>query len=246
MDNSNKLKNSVNSSIKMFFVWSIVFVILKCFIDSRTSPENIGINNRIFLSCFSLFFILFSYTNNISATENKMICGKRNSEIAFYTTIIPFIFIYLIGVLCVSIFPGWIRCFSNTFGSNIYWITGLQESLINKIQSSDDGDNYDNELKKLFSEKPITLLNELVLDANGNIKNYEKINRTLGILNENTTKIVQFINMKNTIGSGIWYFLFGTITILVSYNSLISENCNNFKDNQSQFNKYLNDKLKMS
>ena len=47
---------------------------------------------------------------------------------------------------------------------------------------------------------------------------------------------------RRSIGDGIWNYLLGITTMLVSYNTILAENCNAFSIKKDDFKKYLNDK----
>ena len=50
---------------------------------------------------------------------------------------------------------------------------------------------------------------------------------------------------RKSIGEGIWNYLLGWITLLVSFNYILAENCNAFSIKKDEFKKYLNDKYTM-
>lgn len=241
----------VNGSLVAFSVVMSIFVVLKAaclrqIVDKDQATINLT-RNVSTLVIVALFFV-FSYLTNLSATENKMICGVTNNKVAFFATLIPFVFVYLIGICLISIFPGWVRCFSNTFGSSFISFFGLECMIVDKPTSPSSASSHSitaqcNKLYEDYKENPRILLNELEIDASGNVLGLPFTDSSSN-QHENINKFKQYIYSKETIGEGIWQLLLGIITILVSYNTLLSEKCNAFTIKKDDFNKYLNDKLK--
>lgn len=249
--NEESFKQHVDSSIVIFSLITIVFFLIRAFVfySSVKSPD-IKINPLKTLSTFAfvVLFFMFSYITNISATQEQIICGKRNYKIAFYATVIPFTFIYSIGIFIITIFPGWNRCFSNTIGSYLIDLCGLKSVIAEKLKY-DESSVKQPDIRQLYRKSPQILLNEIELDVDENIEQSSKIPlQEIGIDfdshgDENQKLLKQYIYLKETIGEGIWHYLFGIITILVSYNTILAEHCNAFSVEKDEFRRYLNDKF---
>ena len=232
-------KDHVNSSIMLFSVVTLVFFIMRTVAlhlgnDDSHEDNTKALRNASTFAFMAIFF-LFSYFTNISATEEKIICGEKNYQVAFYATVIPFILIYSVGIFLISIFPGWIRCFSNTFGSSFLNFCGVESNL--------DLEHNDSELRRLYTANPQILLNEIYFDDSGDIS--DNLLKSAGIVNNPTNKMLikKYIILKESIGEGIWHAILSIITILVGYNTILAENCNAFSVNKDNFRKYLNDKF---
>ena len=250
--NEESFKQHVDASISIFSLITVVFFFIRAFVfySSTKSPDT-KINSLRTVSSFAfvVLFFMFSYMTNISATQQQIICGKRNYRIAFYATLIPFIFIYSIGIFIITIFPGWNRCFSNTIGSYLIDLCGLKSVIADKLRVERRTGNQD--ILQLYQKSPQVLLNEIELDADENIEESSKRQlQEIGIHvdgveanNENKKLLKQYIYSKETIGEGIWHYLFGIITILVSYNTILAEHCNAFTVEKDEFRRYLNDKF---
>lgn len=235
-NHEDSFKKHVNTSINIFTVMFIILILIKT-IYFYTSVENNNDNlikqmKQVFTFVFATIFLLFSYFTNVSISENKMICGEKNYKVAFYATIIPFTLIYSIGVALITILDGWVRCFSNTFGTSILNFSGLTELISNGIEG----------IEGIGSEKLPYHLNEVIIEDDGSLLIPDSLN--LKISEEIKTEIKKYIYCKESIGEGIWHYLLGIITILVSYNTILAENCNAFKVKKDDFRKYLNDKFK--
>ena len=57
-------------------------------------------------------------------------------------------------------------------------------------------------------------------------------------------ELVQFIVLKDTVGTYIWVGLLSVLTILVSQNTLLNENCSKPINNNDEFKKYVSNQLK--
>jgi len=232
-------KDHVNSSIMLFSVVTLIFFIMRTVAlhlgNDDSDKDNTKLLRNASTFAFMAIFFLFSYFTNISATEEKIICGEKNYQVAFYATVIPFILIYSAGIFLISFFPGWIRCFSNTFGSSFLIFCGVESNL--------DMDRNDSELLKLYNDNPQILLNEIYFDDSGDIS--DNLLKSAGIVNSTKNKMLikKYIILKESIGEGIWHAILSIITILVGYNTILAENCNAFSVNKDNFRKYLNDKF---
>jgi len=246
-------QNHVDSSLRMFFVFTAIFVILKTVVMYTSvykKGKNIKLINLLFVISFSTIFYLFNYFNTLSVTQNKLICGEKNHKIAFFTSILPFIGIYIIGVVLISIFPGWVRCFSNTFGPPLLWFTGIEDnikqnsySIMQRMRDTTNESSTKDTLYSLYETNPKILLNELEMDNDGELMTQPLEAMNIDVTQEIQYMIKQYILSKNSIGEGVWYLLLGIITILVSYNAILSENCNIFTIKKDEFKKYISDKF---
>jgi hypothetical protein len=220
----------------IFFWITLIFIFLKTLFDYQNFKISAKYSN-IILAIFSSMFFIFLYINNLKFTEDEMICGKKNSQLAFIHTLIPFIFIYLLGTITLFIFPGWIRSFANTFGLTVVQMRGLGDTIskwLDNKPNPGDNKNYNIIIEKIYND-PDVIINELDIDniqfdASDNIQweqfdslqeyitedNVAKKNPEE--LNEIKRELVGYINIKNTIGQYIWVLLFSMITILKSKN----------------------------
>lgn len=241
-------KDHVNSSIMLFSIVTLVFFIMRTValysgVDGSDDNKSKTLRNVSTFAFMAIFF-LFSYFTNLSATEEKIICGEKNHRVAFYATVIPFILIYSVGIFLISIFPGWIRCFSNTIGSSFLNFSGVESETVNNLKSvnNQEKSNEVTELSKLYSDNPQILLNEIHFDDSGG---YSELFKRVGIIvdDNNILLIKKYIFLKESIGEGVWHAILSIITILVGYNTILAENCNAFSVNKDDFRKSLNDKF---
>ena len=202
---------------------------------TKEQVENVN-SNSIYLLVYILLLIIGMFAINLNIA--KMICpnDKLSIQSIFFSTLLPWLFIFGILYIVLEIFTGWIKPFSNTIG---YFIVNLLdlESTIKKIlnQGPDKEDTtvaiaiskihknyskfinefdiestlYQNFIEKLSTERIITSLNVDQLKKN-----------------EEIIHLFKLINIKHLIGKLVWYILAGTIVTSVSYNYIINMRCN--------------------
>lgn len=256
--------NSSSFASNMISIYSfilVIFVLIVCIIiTTGNNAKSIYKNSTPILIFFSFVFFIYLLGFNIKLTENKLICGSTNTNVGFMATIFPYIFIYSLGIILIHIFEGWKRSFSNTFGLTICRMCGFN---IQKYMTPPGKDGLQNsttqsksrEIENIYTtiyENPDVFINEIVLDKNepnlldeNQIPEYIK-NR---IQHENQDKnfydeLVQFIVLKDTVGTYIWVGLLSVLTILVSQNTLLNENCSKPINNNDEFKQYVSNQLK--
>ena len=185
---------------------------------------------------FAIFFsITFIVQLGLNYSTDSLICKEPNGFNTFLNTFIPWIFILGLGQLFITIFPGWLRIFSNTIG--MFFAYEKHADSINRIvvSSTEGVKNSTSEEKAILLEalnKPKMLINEI--DIIG--KEPEEIDRMYQRLTlmfkelfkpdkDTKEKIIDIVKHKNMIGYTIWHILLGVITVMISTNSTISSNC---------------------
>ena len=163
-------KKHAKTTFRIFILIMFIFVLIKCIIDYyyiQSYKSDFGI-----LIVFSLFLFFYIFVNNLVLTKNKIICGSKNQNIAFFSTLFPFVFIYVIGVVMITILPGWVRSFSNTFGLSVAKLCGMttltdylfsNENKTSTINKKEGDYEFRKMVEKVY-EDPDTILNELSLD----------------------------------------------------------------------------------
>jgi hypothetical protein len=188
--------------------------------------------------------ILFSqFLLNINLTND--ICGEANTFTAFIYTFIPWTIIFGVIILFLTIFPGWLSPFSNTFGYFLIRMYGLNQKfeavVANPNTTPGVNSASDQLLQNILSNKSI-LINE-VPNANtgfdnfinslvgmGLLKtgvNYNKDPNTNNYTDPKILALQDLIQIKFLIAKIIWYLLSGLLTISIAYNSIIQSECKN-------------------
>ena len=117
----------MESVLQTYWWFLFIFVVFKCLLDFN-KPDTFQYRNYI-LFLFSTIFFIFLLSYNIAYTKQDFICGTQNTSLAFYATLFPYVFIYVLGMLFISVFPGWLRSFSNTFGLTLIRFCGYQTTV---------------------------------------------------------------------------------------------------------------------
>ena len=107
-----------------FFIVTSIYCIIGIFLGGDTMQK------LIMKVCYILFVIIGQYFINLNLSESM--CGVRQWKTTLFITILPWTIIFGVLHLFLTIFPGWLSPFSNTFGYLVAKLMGLPE-LIKKI-----------------------------------------------------------------------------------------------------------------
>ena len=175
--------------------------------------------------------LIAEYSINASITKN--ICGEYQGLTAFISTLLPWGIIFGTFVMLLSLMPGWLSPFSNTFGYSAALMGGLNETL-KKILIETKADTIDKSdiplheaISHIYSDKSL-LINEVTPENFDifwdNMKRTFKANALTddGVLKK---ELLSFIGLKDSVAKLIWYILVGVLVTSISYNSLIDSTC---------------------
>lgn len=272
VEDTKKYRQHISTTTAAFGFYVLTFCFLKIAIDLYHIYNDKPRQNPVLLTvAFSLIFGIFMYSRNLEATKNDLICGNADHSIAMSSTLLPFVIIYVLTVICLHIFPGWQRCFSNTFGTGFVNIfLSLNETMVNWIKlynpnSGDDGSNHNLEtISYMMKRSPETLFNELEdkYEISGDTKiwpSFDIVNAQLqakfpGIDTTSTQytdemegikqTLLLYVSIKNAIGLCIWLYGIGMITLQVGFNALLAQDCSSFKRSHTEVQEYIREKLK--
>lgn len=242
--NSDNLANTVTNNYGyVSIVTYLSFCVLFFTVKFVYFPENGG--TWILLFLVASFIIQLGC--NIDMATNKNVCGKMDGGFAFYHTIIPWLFIFTVAALCLWAFPGWLRVFSNTFGSYAAYAYGLQgvlDAIFSQASRSSavTSANQDFQLLKTIDSvysNPSTIVNELdsttmrhgvdvtgktTLDW-GSLQKLINSNIITQPADEVVKKLYEMSLLKDNVGYFVWYLLLGSLASMVSVNSILSSRC---------------------
>lgn len=214
-------------------------------------------NTFFFLIFVSVIFFVYCLGWNLTLTKNKMVCDSMNTSLAIQATVFPYIFIYVLGLSLLFVFPGWLRSFENTFGLTIVHMCGY--SLEKFISEDHLGKKPDTEAKirlyDSFVKNPDVLINEISLEGNDTDENiratYTKLMEHItgaGINLDNGDDQIEilkkYVTIKKTVAIMIWVLLLGMMTLLVSQNTLLNNNCQKKIEDRDEFKKYVTNQLR--
>ena len=229
------------TSLFWFFIISSIYFILKYQVTDPTQ-------NKIYAGIYVLLLVVGEFIINLNLT-NAM-CGTNQYDTAVFITLFPWLFIFGILYLVLSMFPGWLSPFSNTFGYAIAKLFGLtnffNDILKTKLDLGKDSDAASEALEHIYSDKSL-LINEI---TQSNIDrfwtNMKFIFKPESYTDENKEILLSFVRMKNTVSEYIWFMLTGTLVTSVSYNYVVNKGCSQsvkeMKNRRKAYEKRLEEK----
>jgi hypothetical protein len=237
-------KNAPNPSTSVF---TFFLITLFYFIAKYKTPNSMA-------TMLNIIYIIAIVSTQISINTAlaKSICNNSQSmNVGILATVFPMLFIFGLLQLLLTIFPGWVEPFSNTFGYGMAKLVGLQDLMKRLLVSP--------QFNAAPEKKIINAVNSIYDDPSIFINqfsyaNRDDFNRTWdnsyaggkGIFvksagpaplpyspaNPNpapgTHLYQEFRNMvklKDIVGTFIWYILVGVIVTSRSYNYIISQPC---------------------
>lgn len=251
MASKKKTENTNIGDIEFYILFGLTIFIF-IIIAWSLSPQDSLVQIPIFYTIAYLFFLFISL---FFISGNQLICGKYDVNLAWTSGVFPFSFVFLLGVLLLETFPGWLRGFANTIGVIIIGYLGYDKNIKENILDKSSDNNL-----KYFYNNPIPLFNELTLDSystdeNGKVRWTQLLDETSIFKNvikkipelkqDHLITLANHIKNKNLISYMIWYMLLGTITLFMSINNMINDNrCSITSRDQAEFIKAFSKEIK--
>ena len=236
--------NAPNPSTSVF---TFFLITLFYFIAKYKTPNSMA-------TMLNIIYIIAIVSTQISINTAlaKSICNNTQSmNVGILATVFPMLFIFGLLQLLLTIFPGWIEPFSNTFGYGMTKLVGLHDLMKRLLVAP--------QFNAAPEKKIINAVNSIYNDPSIFINqfsyaNREDFNRTWdnsfaggkGIFvksagsaptpysaaNPNPTpgthlyqEFRNMVKLKDIVGTFIWYILVGVIVTSRSYNYIISQPC---------------------
>lgn len=228
------------TSLVSYISFTLIFFILK---------NQFKFPGTSWIWMFLLISGLIQFINNLYLTHLPEICGSYNVNSALSATIVPWLCIFAVTCFCLIFIPGWLRVFSNTFGAGIANMAGMQE-VIGKlfIPGAPSADKEMKETIALLYTNIGRFVNEINMDYEEIKKedgtpdinpdgtprmkwdSLDAVMRVMGIdpngKEELKTKLYKMLVLKEDAGYFMWFILIGSISVLISTNSLLLTTCN--------------------
>ena len=252
-------KNAPNPSTSVF---TFFLITLFYFVAKYKTPNSMS-------TMLNIIYIIAIVSTQISINTAlaKSICNNSQSmNVGILSTVFPMLFIFGLLQLLLTIFPGWVEPFSNTFGYGIAKLVGLHDLMKRLLVSP--------QFNAAPEKKIINAVNSIYNDPSIFINqfsyaNREDFNKTWdnsfasgrGIFvksagpaplpyspaNPNPPpgshlyqEFRNMVKLKDIVGTFIWYILVGVITTSRSYNYIISQPCSlNASVAQKAVNSYI-------
>jgi len=212
-------------SLLWFFIITTIYFIIKY---KTYVPNDKSSTGKIYGGIYLLLLVIGEYTINLSLT--KAMCGSNQWATAVFITLFPWLFIMGLLYVMLTMFPGWLAPFSNTFGYGVAKLSGLS-SFLDKIMKEklDLGNGASPEasqvLEHIYSDKSL-LINEIT-DSNLDRfwSNMEVIFKPTEYTEQNKIDLAVFVRLKDAVSEFIWYMLTGALVTSVSYNYVVNKGC---------------------
>ena len=161
------MASTVSTNIYYFLIITLIYYVTKHFFGLFK-----GYSSQISFIFYVFIVLMFQYIINASISND--LCGSVQGESIAKAMLFSWIMLFIIFLLLLSIFPGWKRPFSNSFGYSLSKFSGvvtlLNKVLIPKLSSEINETNEGNSseeikgLSKLYMNDPSFLINEIPLD----------------------------------------------------------------------------------
>ena len=231
------MKNNIGPvSLTSYISFTLLFFIAK-------SQMGFSPSDTSWIWYFLIITGIMQFVNNLYITQYPEVCGSYNMISALSATLVPWIFIFALSCICLVFIPGWLRVFSNTFGHMVANWAGLNK-IVNDIftvpSSASPQDEKIKEAVTLLYTNRSKFINEIELDYISDEKNNEynngtnwpSLNKILTFMQLSTPSsdlykdLYKTLLLKEDVGYFIWLVLIGSISVLISTNSLLMTTCN--------------------
>jgi hypothetical protein len=227
-----------------FFVITCIYTIITIVMGGGSTMQKV-----IMKSCYILAVIVGEYVLNMKLSY--YMCRNYQWESILFITIVPWLLIFCVMHLFLSLFPGWLSPFSNTFGYLAVKLMGLPD-LMQELKPEKIQDPAAFQVINSLMNDPSLLINQYSPEE---VKDIKDPNDPLGIkiiqtrplfdgvwanlkdsglikkfddIKENDKfrdKLYRFVDMKYTISEFVWNLLAGGLVTSVSYNYIIDIGC---------------------
>jgi hypothetical protein len=230
------------AAMLFFFIATSIYCLVGIFRGGGSTPST----KMIIKLCYILFVMTGEYFINLNLS-NAM-CGVNQWRSVLYITVVPWLLIFGVMHLFISIFPGWLSPFSNTFGYFVARLMGLPDLMKEIIVPVAQGETQrailsvtadDSLLINQFTTETVVesvkdektgtrTKTRPIFDAAWDKLQTAKIIKTFPDPKENSSyrnKLYNFIEMKYTISEYVWNMLTGFLVTSVSYNYILNTGC---------------------
>jgi hypothetical protein len=165
----------------------------------------------------------------INSSLAKTICNNPQSTTSgVIATIFPMLFIFGLLQMLLTIFPGWMEPFSNTFGYAVAKIGGA-ESVVRDVLKKETTGEISKAINNIYND-PSIFLNQFNyndqqdFDAKWN-KSQELFNSESGLKSSRYDSFKNMVKLKDLVAQFVWYMLAGILVTSRSYNYIINQPC---------------------
>ena len=208
-----------STSIFAFFIITLIFTIIKYSI-----PDDM-------LTLINIIYIgtLLAVQITINSSLAKTICNNPQSTTSgVVATIFPMLFIFGLLQLLLTIFPGWMEPFSNTFGYAIAKIGGA-ESVVRDVLKKETTPEISKAVNNIYND-PSIFLNQFNYNDQQDFdakwsKSQDLFNSESGLKSSRYDSFKNMVKLKDLVAQFVWYMLAGILVTSRSYNYIINQPC---------------------
>jgi len=209
-----------STSIFAFFIITLIFTIIKYSIPD----EMLTLINIIYIGT------LLAVQITINSSLAKTICNNPQSTTSgVVATIFPMLFIFGLLQLLLTIFPGWMEPFSNTFGYAIAKIGGA-ESVVRDVLKKEATQEISKAISNIYND-PSIFLNQFNYNDQQDFDTKWTKSQELFIpeaqstTSERCKSFKNMVKLKDLVAQFVWYMLAGILVTSRSYNYIINQPC---------------------
>jgi len=160
------LSSLANTSVVNYVSFCLIFFVLKY--------KYFAEDKFMWIIVFFIVACMLQFVNNLYLSSLPLFCGGVQVNISLYATLFPWIIIFGSFAICLIVFPGWLRAFSNTFGIKAAQMFGIEDA-INKLFDSASKDELASNarargdidlLKAIDNCKDVYIKSEIIKDTN--------------------------------------------------------------------------------
>jgi hypothetical protein len=184
------------------------------------------------LTLINIIYIgtLLAVQITINSSLAKTICNNpQATTTGVVATIFPMLFIFGLLQMLLTIFPGWLEPFSNTFGYAIAKIGGA-ESVVQGVLKQQASGEIEKAILNIYND-PSIFLNQFNYENEEDFKTKWDKSKDLFIPRAHLTTSSEYINFRNMVklkdlvSHFVWYMLAGILVTSRSYNYIINQPC---------------------
>lgn len=230
-------------SIIWFFIVTTIYTIVDYNARKKMGQDNTS-KSKMYFAIYALLVGVGEFFINLGVTS--AMCGSAQWATAMMVTVFPWGLIFGILVLLLSMFPGWLAPFSNTFGYGVAVLAGLNTVLADILEPKPKGKKnaetqaMDEALAHIYSDKSL-LINEVTVSNFDYFWNMMQGVFQKGVYSNADMKgqLYSMVVLKDAVASYMWYLLAGLLITSVSYNYIVNAACSNSaQDMQKRHDEY--------
>ena len=219
---------SGNSSIALtaFIILTSVYIIVE-FYDRYNNTSSYNKNN-MFLYGYLLAVVLLEFGMNLIVSDN--ICNEIQLRSAIIATILSWGIIFVPFVSLLTVMPGWLAPFANTFGQGVAYLYGVGDVLDELFAKPTSGGNTEEATTAELNKALMRIASDRTILANEvTPENFDMFVKTMASAfasGHDTTKFKKIVGLKYAVAKFVWYILLGILATSMSYNYLLITACN--------------------